>query len=487
MRPRVTTKAGLFTTLEPGWLWAEFDALRAIPRPSGHEARAREHVKSRFADAAATLDEDAAGNLLVRVPGTRGLESAPGVTIQSHLDMVIAVEAGVEFDPEHDGIECRIEGDYLYANDTTLGADNGIGVAAAIATALDPAVEHGPLELLFTIEEETGLTGARELDPRLVKSRRLLNLDSEEDDILYVGCAGGRTTTLALPVEWQPAPAGAAIAIEVTGLHGGHSGTDIHLNRANAHKLLVRVLAAGGSAGALAEVAGGGATNAIPTASRAVVVAAAQDAAHWREIAAAQAARACDEFPGDPGLVIQVSDVAKPDRVMTEESSRRVVDLLAALPSGVLAMSRAGGTETSCNLARVTIAERTVDIVVSVRSSVGSALRGALDTIEAAARLAGAVASESEGYPEWQPNFDGPLVHALSEVYARCFGAQPKVATIHAGLETALIGRRVPGLQMISYGPLIEFPHSAHERVNIPSVAKFWKFHCEVLKALARA
>jgi len=491
-------------TLAPKGIWEQFDALRKIPRASKKEERVREHVRGLFAGRAWEIAGDATGNTVVRVPGTKGFERAPITILQSHLDMVTENNSDVKFDWDRDPIDVWIDGDWVRARGTTLGADNGIGVAAAIASALDPSVVHGPLELLFTVDEETGLTGAMGLDPKILAGRRLINLDSEEDGVLYVGCAGGCNTTIALRGEMVAPPAGAAGArVAITGLTGGHSGGDIHENRANAIKVLARLLARaagapaepGGAAGAdlgveIASLAGGNKHNAIPREADAVVAVASARLGDLRALAAAEQSRALPEFAtSDPKLSISVEPADAPRAVFARSDRDRVVALLVALPNGVLSMSRdiKGLVETSNNLATVRAGAGVAETLTSSRSSVMPALRATLDQVASIARLAGAEsAKESAGYPGWQPNMASPLLAICKRVQKTLTGSEPQVAAIHAGLETGLIGEKIPGIDMISYGPDIRGPHSPDERVKISSVARFWEYHKAVLAELAK-
>ncbi|MFN0151187.1 MAG: aminoacyl-histidine dipeptidase [bacterium] len=496
--------ASVLEALQPASIWREFDALTRIPRPSKDEARVRAHVKGLFAGRGWEIREDATGNMVVRVPATAGHERAPVTILQAHLDMVCEKNSDTVFDWDKDALNVWIDGDWVKARGTTLGADNGIGVAAAIASALDASVTHGPLELLFTVDEETGLTGAMGLDGAMLAGRRLINMDSEEDGVLYVGCSGGCNSTLTFDAEMVAPPAGAEGAVvRVTGLAGGHSGGEIHENRGNAIKVLTRFLARalGGAAEAgakggddlaveLASVSGGNKHNAIPREAEAALAIPPGRIAALTALAASERDRALVEFAtSDPGLSITVTAAAVPARVMARRDRDRLVALFAALPSGVLAMSRdiRGLVETSNNLASVRTDGARVVIVTSSRSSVPPALRATLDTVAAAARLAGARPNESDGYPGWQPNMASPLLAVCKRVFSQLYGREPGVAAIHAGLETGLIGKKIPGIDMISYGPEIKGPHSPDERVQISSVARFWEYHKAVLAALAAA
>lgn len=490
--------------LEPKSIWREFDELRKIPRASKHEQRARAHVKGLFAGRGWSIREDATGNMVVQVPATAGYEKGAVTILQAHLDMVNEKDSGVAFDWDKDPIAVWIDGDWVKARGTTLGADNGVGVAAALSSALDPSVKHGPLELLFTVDEETGLTGALGLDPAMLSGRRLINLDSEEDGALYVGCAGGASATLTFDAKMTAPPTGAVGArIQLTGLNGGHSGSEIHENRGNAIKLMTRFLAralggapeAGAPAGRnldvdLAAFTGGDKHNAIPRESVAHVAVPRASLEDLKALAASEVARGLLEFrTSDPHLAITVEDAPLPGQVLARPDRDRLLALLAALPSGVLAMSRdiKGLVETSNNLASIRQDGERFKIVSSTRSSVPPALRAALDQVAATARLAGARVEEKDGYPGWLPNMKSPLLATCRRVHNDLYGQEPTVATIHAGLETGLIGKKVPGIDMISYGPEIKDPHSPKERVQISSVDRFWKYHRAVLEALASA
>lgn len=477
--------------LEPRLVWQHFDEILKVPRPSKHEEKIRAHVRAWAEARGFTVREDAAGNMVVRVPATPGHEQAPTVVLQAHLDMVAEKNSDVAFDFFKDAIQPRIVGDYVYATGTTLGADNGIGVAAAMAIAEDPEAVHGPLELLFTVDEETGLTGAAKLDPSLVTGRTLLNLDTEEDGAFYIGCAGGADAHSVFLVKREPVPAGhVALAVRVRGLRGGHSGVDIHENRGNALKFLARVLAAARHASPelrLASLAGGSKHNAIPREADAVITVPADRRAAVVEAVEAAAAVLKEEFGEiDPGQKVDVAHVAA-EEVWAQEDGQHILDALLACPHGVLAMSRAvpGLVETSNNLAVVTTEGNQVKVVTSSRSSVMPSLRATLQQVEAVFRLAGAAVEVHDGYPGWKPNPQSPVLQLAQEVYQRQFGKAPEVKAIHAGLECGLIGEKFPGMDMLSLGPQIESPHSPDERVKISTVANFYTLLRALLRAMA--
>ncbi len=479
--------------LEPTSIWSHFDQLRQIPRPSKNEAAVRDHIKAWAVKRGFESVEDAAGNLCVRVPGSPGHENARIVIMQGHLDMVPEKNKTSNHDFDKDPIEVIIDGDWVVAPDTTLGADNGIGVAAAMASADDPACVHGPLELLFTIDEETGLTGATELDGSILKGRTLLNLDSEEDGTLFVGCAGGTTTEIKRDMPRAAAPAGwAALRIDVVGLRGGHSGLNIHENRGNSIKILARLLNRWMEKTDLRidSFDGGNKHNAIPREAVAVVVVPAAFADGAVEFAAAEYKKILTEYESiDPGLAIHVTrlDVV-PVAPGTEPAARALVTLLIGLPHGVLAMSRdiQGLTETSTNVAIIRTEGEAAYITTSSRSSVAIALRGALDQANAVIRMAGARFEEVGAYPAWQPNMKSPLLNTCKQVFTKLYGGTPKVTAIHAGLECGIIADKVDGdVDIISYGPQLEGVHAPGEKVCISSVARFWEFHKQVLAQLA--
>jgi len=477
--------------LAPAHLWRHFGSLAAIPRPSGHEEKAAAFVIATGRAAGAVVRQDARGNVVLAVPASPGREAAPVVILQTHLDMVCEKNRDVTHDFDRDPIRPRLSGDWVSATGTTLGADNGIGVAAALAVATDAGIAHGPLELLFTVDEETGLTGAKDLDPSIVTGRVLLNLDSEEDGVIYVGCAGGEDSLIDLAVT-RTAPAGSAGArLAIRGLRGGHSGLNIVENRGNALKLLARILQAASDARipcAIGSIAGGSKHNAIPREAEAIV--AVDAAARTRLEATARemtAAFRIELARIDDGLEIEVSPHDAPRRVLSPADSDRLVRLMMALPHGVLAMSPdiPGLVETSNNLAVVVSADDSVRVVTSSRSSVAPMLRAVVASVRAAAALAGGTVTPKDGYPGWKPNMLSKALAVVRDVYRRRWEKEPGVTAIHAGLECGLLGEKVPGLDMVSFGPQIEGAHSPDERVSVPSVGRFYGALAEVLDRLS--
>jgi len=482
----------VFANLSPRSVWGHFAALAAIPRPSGHEERAVAFVTAVGESMGVAPARDARGNVVLRVPATPGREGAAAVILQSHLDMVCEKNRDVAHDFDRDPIRLRLEGEWVMATGTTLGADNGIGVAASLAAATDPTVKHGPLELLFTLDEETGLTGAKELDPRLLSGRMLLNLDSEEDGVIFVGCAGGEDTLIDVKPAFRSAAfRDSALRLEVSGLRGGHSGLNIVENRGNALKIVARVLSAlieEGVSFDLAGISGGSKHNAIPREAEAIVVPDPQAKAKLEAVTAiALAAFRVELAKIDDGLRISWTPCPDPARVLAIADRDRLVQLLLALPHGVLAMSPdiPGLVETSSNLAVVKETEGKIRVVTSSRSSVAPSLSGVLAQVRAIAALAGATVTLKDGYPGWKPNLDSKALAVVREVYSKQWSKDPYVTAIHAGLECGLLGEKIPGLDMVSFGPQIEGAHSPDERVNVASVGRFWGALTEVLDRLS--
>jgi dipeptidase D len=476
---------------EPRALWGHFDQILTIPRGSKEEDKMREYVLSVARRRGLEYQVDAAGNVVVRKPATPGKEGAPITILQSHLDMVNDKNSDVEHDFGKDPIRPVREGTYLTADGTTLGADNGIGVAAMLAIMEADDLVHGPLEFLYTIDEETGLTGAMGLDPSILRGRRLVNLDSEEEGAVTVGCAGGADSTLRLRLQALPAPERVtAHRIRVHGLKGGHSGLDIHLQRGNAIQLLARMIhaVARGTPGFLAGIEGGNKRNAIPREAWATVVIPEEQSGTFLNQVNEQFDAVKAEYGAvEPGIVLSVEEVSPPDEVWTTDTTWNVLRLLVALHHGVLAMSNdiPGLVETSTNLAVVRTQGHELTVLLNTRSSVASALEWGRRKIRAIGFLAGARLEEPEGYPGWKPNLDSPLLHVVKSVHARLAGKEPHLEAVHAGLECGIIGEMVPGMDMISFGPQIESPHSPDERVMIDSVGRFHDLLTKVLEELA--
>jgi dipeptidase D len=433
--------------------------------------------------------------MTVKVPATKGHEKAPTVILQGHLDMVCEKNEDVALDFMKDPIEVRVDGDWVKATGTTLGADNGVGVAAAMAVAEDPDAVHGPLEILGTIDEETGLTGAKALDPAIVSGRIMLNLDTEEDGAVYIGCAGGADSTTTLPVTRRRGLLGSVpVKISVKGLKGGHSGLNIIENRGNAVKMAARILLAAVEKGLeldLVSLDGGSKHNAIPREAFALARIRKESRGELQAVVDACLADFKEEFSAiEPDLQViveQPDDGDEMAQVFNQHARDRLLHLLRILPHGVISMSRdvPGLVETSNNLAVVATEADAVKITTSYRSSVMPALYAVREQIRSASVQAGAEAHEDESYPGWKPNPDSPIVKKTVEVYEKLFGDKPGIKAIHAGLECGLLIEKVPGLDAVSIGPEIRNAHSPDEMVQISSVQKFYKHLLALLKELA--
>lgn len=478
--------------LEPRPLWKHFDEILKIPRPSKSEERMRRYVLDLAGRKGLSHRMDATGNVVVEKPASPGKEGAPVVVLQSHLDMVTEKNSDVSHDFDRDPIRPRMDDGWVRATGTTLGADNGIGVAAMLAVMEADDLVHGPLELLFTVDEETGLTGVLALDPEAIalRGRLLLNLDTEEEDKVTIGCAGGSATRLTLPLDAAWTPAGIlALDIKVSGLKGGHSGTEIQLQRGNANKLLARILAAvlAETPLRLVSLQGGNKHNAIPREADARVALPADARDTLTRLVEHEAAAIREELrPVDPDVRVDIAEAGSADQAWTEEVTRKAVSLLNTLPHGVLAMSQdiPGLVETSTNLATVT-ANGHLSVLMSTRSSVASAMRDARRRLRSYANLAGAEVEENEGYPGWKPDLASPLLAKFREVHQRVTGKDPELEAVHAGLECGVLGEKFPGMDRISFGPVITGPHSPDEGVRVDSVAPFYRLLVEMLGELA--
>lgn len=471
--------------VEPQEIWKHFEALAAIPRRSENEAAVRAHIVA-FANSLGLENHvDAAGNLVVRKPAHAGRESAPVTALQGHLDMVCEKNESTKFDFDTEGIRLVRKGEWLYADGTTLGSDNGIGVSAALAVMESKCIKHGPMEFIFTIEEETSLAGATNFKGGVLKAKYLLNLDNEEKGTLCIGCAGGLNTTARRKVAWQPASTGNALKINVSGLLGGHSGVDIHLGHGNAVRILGQTLQLLMETLSieLADLKGGSAHNAIPREAWAVIVAPAADEAKLKATVANFLADVrADLGSFDPGLEIKVEKTESPKQVMSKADAKQVADLLSSLHHGVLAMSHdiAGLVQDSTNVATVGVKDGVVEVVTSQRSAIEGSKHIARRLVATSCKLAGFETEHTASYPGWKPQPESEIVREAKQVFEEMYKREPKLIAMHAGLETGVLGVNYPEMQMISFGPQIEHPHSPTERVEIASVAEFWRY----LKAL---
>jgi dipeptidase D len=457
-----------------------FERLSAIPRGSGNEAQVAAWLQSLAAENGYPALLDEAGNLLIRIPGTPGRENAPVVVLQGHMDMVCEKTPDSPHDFLKDAIRCIVDGDWLHADGTTLGADNGIAIALALGLVSDPSVAHPPLELLFTVQEEVGLHGANRLQPGFVSGKILVNLDSEDVSTFIVGCAGGQTTQLNMPVEFEDASGKTAWHLKVSGLRGGHSGVDIHRHYASANKLIGRALAQVRQSVpvALISLAGGTAHNAISRGAEAVFTCDPQQtAAVEKAVAEAQMIFNQEYTPVENEIVLTLSP-AQAGRAATEAATVKVIQLLLAVPHGVAEMSASipGFVETSNNLAHIALSDGNFSMLTSQRSTVMSRMTDLTARITSIGLLAGAEVASTPAYPGWKPDMKSPLLQRSKEIYQSVFGAEPEVTLIHGGLECGTIGAIYPGMDMLSIGVTIENPHSPGERMYIPSIGRIWSF-----------
>lgn len=478
--------------LEPKSLWENFYSLTQIPRPSGK----KEEISAFLANYGRSLGletiVDEIGNVIIRKPASAGYENHPGVILQGHMDMVPQKNSDKVFDFEKDPIEAYVEdnGEWVTANGTTLGADNGIGVAAAMAILADKDVVHPPLEAFFTVDEETGMYGAFALKGGLLQGKTLLNLDSESEGELYMGCAGGVDTTARFdyePVETEEGDV--ALRVSIKGCKGGHSGCDIHLQRANAIKLLFRFLkdAVANYEARLAYVEGGSLRNAIPREASAVITIPADGLDEMKQLVNDYEDLFIREYDGvEDNISFTAEDVECPKTELPEDTQDFLIHAITLCPHGVYRMipEMPDIVETSNNLAMIGTENNRITVMCLTRSSVESRKEELRQIIQSAFALAGAEAEFTGSYPGWKPNLHSHILEVMKDVYQKEFGTTPRIITIHAGLECGIIGRNYPGMDMISFGPTIEHPHSPDERVNIASVQKFYHFLLATLKEL---
>lgn len=482
----------VLSSLEPKELWKHFDKILSIPHCSGNEEHLAEYLLSYSMNQKLEANKDASGNVVIRVPATPGHEKAPVVVLQGHMDMVGEKNSDVDHDFFKDPISVELDGGWLTAKGTTLGADNGIGLAAALAMIESKDVVHGPLELLFTVDEEVGLTGAGKLEPGFLEGKIMLNLDSEELGAVYIGCSGGGDSTITLPFETVDAPAGTkGFLLKVTGLKGGHSGIDINENRGNAIKILARVLleALKTQPCHLVGLKGGSKRNAIPREAEAELMVLETGVEEFAEIIGGETGKIKEELGAlESDLTIMIEPAEQPFvKVLDAKSQKRVLGLLTDLPHGVEAMSKdiEELVETSNNLATVSTGGDGFVIGTSTRSSIAGDLQQLRDKIRSISENAGAAVEEDTPYPGWKPDLESELLSTVKRVHEREFNKEPELKAIHAGLECGIIGEKFPGMEMVSIGPWIENPHSPGERVNVPSVETFWKLLTAVLAELA--
>lgn len=476
------------TQLQPDRLWYYFSEIAKVPRPSKKE----EKIAAYLMDFGKSHDletlRDEVGNVLIRKPGTSGRENDPIVILQSHIDMVCEKNSDVEFDFEQDAIQPYIDGAWVKAKGTTLGADDGIGIAAQLAILESKEISHGPIECLFTIDEETGLTGAFGLKDDLLKGRILLNLDSEDEGQIFIGCAGGRDTVATFDLEKEPVePGSVAYKVSVTGLKGGHSGDDINKGLGNAVKILNRLLwnASEEFFLRIADIDAGNLRNAIAREGFATVTLLKERQQEFEQYLNEFSHDVKEELKStEPGLTITAEPCPLPDGVIVPDVEYWLLHSLYACPHGVIEYSRdiPNFVETSTNLASVKIKEDQIVVTTSQRSSVTSAMKDVCDMVACVFYLAGADIEQSSGYPGWKPDPTSQILKLTVESYKDLFKTDPQVLAIHAGLECGLVGAIYPGMDMVSFGPTIKGAHSPDERLEIESAQKFWDLLLEILK-----
>ncbi|MBN1296543.1 aminoacyl-histidine dipeptidase [bacterium] len=484
---------GVLSNLEPRHVWEHFENMCNIPHPSRQEEGIAQYIIERAKRYGYATRRDQVGNVIVEIPGTPGLESKPIVVLQGHMDMVPVAAPGVTHDFSKDPIRPRIDGEYVKATGTTLGADNGIGGALMLGIMDDSSVKHGPLELFFTVNEESGMDGAHGTEAEFVKGRILINLDTEEFGQYYISCAGGGDSVITLPIHRGTAPCtckSGSLRIKVSGLRGGHSGIDINIGIASGNKILARLLDAAWDAGVfqLKSIRGGNKRNSISDGAEAVICLEHSDAAMIRRVLMAMTEIIREEFAKtEPGFTVEITDVEDASPCLDKESTEAVIRLLIALPHGVITMSPEvpGLVETSTNLGVMESMDSVVKITMLTRSAVTSHLIAVKKQIRTIAVLAGASVEEPRGYPGWKPDMDSPLLKIAMKVYETKYGSAPEVKAIHAGLECGLFSEKLPGVDMLSIGPEMHFVHSPNEELNIASVPKSYDLLGDLLKAIA--
>ena len=478
--------------LKPALIWQCFDEITKVPRPSCHEEQIRAYLLDFAKKHNIKAKTDDCGNVVMFKPATKGHENAPAVVLQAHMDMVAEKNNDTQHDFLKDPIQTYIDGDWVKARGTTLGADNGIGMAASLAVMLDDTLEHGPVEALFTINEEIGLEGAQNLGKDMITGKILINMDSEDDGEIFVGCSGGIDTTAIFTYKKSVSPENFQyFRISVKGLLGGHSGSDINTGRGNANKLIARFIWNCSCEHDIAVVSfdGGNLRNAIPREANAVFGIHKDHTGHVKSALAKYAEEIINEYKGvEPSIEFNIEECGRPEFCIDSETSLALIRAIYSAPHGVFSMSRdiEGLVETSTNLAAVKMIEgNKIKITTSQRSSVESRKIDIASQVEAHFQLAGAEVSHSDGYPGWAPNMDSAIMHIASDAYNELFGVKPAIKAIHAGLECGLFLSKYPNLDMVSFGPTMTGVHSPDEKLNIPTVEKFWKHLQLTLKKVA--
>ncbi len=473
--------------LEPKLVWKHFDEIRKIPRCSKHEEKIREYVVNFAKKQNLKSKTDKIGNVVIFKPASSGMEKKPTVILQGHMDMVCEKNSNIDFDFSKDPINLKLNGDILTADGTTLGADNGIGLAMSLAILEDDSLNLGPIEALFTVDEETGLTGAFAMESDMLTGKILLNLDSEDFGVITVGCAGGGDSKIKVPFKTQKVNDDMeSISIKISGLRGGHSGVDIHEQRGNAVKLLSRMLwkVTNDYDFLIADLNGGDKHNAIPREAYANVSVKKSDKNKFIEVLKNEEKAILEEIkPIDPNFSLNIEDINKPSSALTKDSQNKILNLLHGLPHGIDKMSYdiPDLVETSTNLASIKFNEKNALIHLSTRSSINTSLQDLRNRIHAIADLSDAKVTEDEPYPGWKPDLDSKILKLSKEIFKDMYGNEPKVEAIHAGLECGIIGEKFPGMDMISIGPTIKYPHSPEEQVHVSTVEKTYKYVLKIL------
>lgn len=474
--------------LKPERLWYYFGEILQIPRPSKREEKIAAYLVDFGRKHGLETIKDETGNILIRKPATPGMENRKTVVLQSHIDMVCEKNSDVTHDFDNDPIQAYVDNGWVKARGTTLGGDNGIGVATELAILEAGDIVHGPLECLFTVDEETGLTGAFGIKPGFLKGEILLNLDSEDDGELFIGCAGGKDTVIELPFKKEKVPTGyQTFVIKVSGLTGGHSGDDIHKNRGNANKVLTRLLSkASEDLGLrLSTFDGGNLRNAIAREAMSVSVVPAGNASKF-EILVSEMEKIskAELYVTEPELKITCQKTDPPAFIIDPDTQAKLLNSLYACPHGVIAWSQdiPNFVETSTNLASVKMTDTHFKIATSQRSSIESAKDNICSMVAAVFKLAGGSITHSDGYPGWTPNPHAEIIGITVDAFKKLFNQEPVVRAIHAGLECGLIGDKYPGMEMISFGPTMRNVHSPDEKLEINAVGRFWLLTLEVLQ-----
>ena len=477
--------------LSPQHVWGYFHDLTQIPRPTGHMDAVTRYILAFGKESGLETLQDKTGNIVIRKPATPGMEHCKTVIIQGHLDMVPQKNAATVHNFETDPIDAYIDGDWVTARDTTLGADNGIGVALALAVLSDNTLKHGPVEALFTVDEEVGMDGAFGLKPGFLKGEILINADSEEEGELFVGCAGGADLNISFQFKEDIAiPEGdVAVKLSLTGLKGGHSGVDIHLGRANANKLMFRFLkeAVRDYGARLSSIDGGSLRNAIPREAVAIITIPGDNVDALWELVADYQDMFRTEYQGIEESVLFVAEPAElPASLIPEEIQDDLINAIEGCQNGVISMLAdfPGTVETSTNLASVKKSDQLIEIKILTRSSSESRKEQICSSLESVFALAGAKVEYGSSYGGWQPNIKSEILGVMQRVYEQKFGRTPNVKVMHAGLECGIIQTVYPDMDMISFGPDLQYPHSPDERVSISSVQKVWTFLTETLAAM---